>query len=275
MTHQQLFEQITEKRSFLLVGLDTELAKLPAEYQAMEDPIYEYNKMIIDATHDLCVGYKLNTAFYEAHGAQGWESMRKTLEYIPSGLFKLADAKRGDIGNTSRMYAEAFFKTLSCDAITLSPYMGHDSVTPYLEYPGKWAILLGLTSNPGSQDLQMLQADGLNFFEQVLKAGNTWGTAENIMFVVGATHPEMFATVRKHAPDNFLLVPGIGAQGGDLGEVCKYGLNDKVGLLVAASRSIIFASSSATDIAAKARAASDRRFPTGSFFLGWMSFASP
>jgi orotidine-5'-phosphate decarboxylase len=257
MTRQQLFEQITEKRSFLLVGLDTELAKLPAEYRAMEDPIYEYNKMIIDATHDLCVGYKLNTAFYEAHGAQGWESMRKTLEYIPEGLFKLADAKRGDIGNTSRMYAEAFFKTLNCDAITLSPYMGHDSVTPYLEYPGKWAILLGLTSNPGSQDLQMLQADGLNFFEQVLKAGNTWGTAENIMFVVGATHPEMFATVRKHAPDNFLLVPGIGAQGGDLGEVCKYGLNDKVGLLVAASRSIIFASNSATDIAAKARAAAE------------------
>lgn len=255
MTHQELFEQIIDKHSFLLVGLDTELAKLPVEYQSMEDPLFEYNKMIIDATHDLCVGYKLNVAFYEAHGAKGWESMRKTLEYIPQGLFKLADAKRGDIGNTSRMYAEAFFKTLNCDAITLSPYMGHDSVTPYLEYPGKWAILLGLTSNPGSQDLQMLQANGLNFFEQVLIAGNQWGNAENTMFVVGATHPVMFATVRKHAPNNFLLVPGIGAQGGDLAQVCHYGLNQKVGLLVAASRSIIFASNKATDIAEKARAA--------------------
>ncbi|CAN5339136.1 orotidine-5'-phosphate decarboxylase [soil metagenome] len=255
MTRQQLFEQIKQKRSFLLVGLDTELAKLPVEFKEMEDPIYEYNKVIIDATQDLCVGYKLNTAFYEAHGAKGWESMRKTAEYIPQGLFKLADAKRGDIGNTSKMYAEAFFKNMDFDAITLSPYMGHDSVMPYLEYEGKWAIMLGLTSNPGSQDLQMLQADGLNFFEPVLKAGNKWGDAENVMFVVGATHPEMFATVRKHAPDNFLLVPGIGAQGGDLREVCKFGMNDTVGLLVAASRSIIFATKEAKLVGEKAREA--------------------
>lgn len=257
MTRHELLGQIIQKRSFLLVGLDTDMAKLPVEYLQMDDPIYEYNKMIIDTTQDLCVGYKLNTAFYEAHGAKGWESMRKTAAYIPKGLYKLADAKRGDIGNTSKMYAEAFFKTMDFDAITLSPYMGHDSVSPYLEYEGKWAIILGLTSNPGSQDLQMLPADGGHFFEQVLKVANTWGNADNTMFVVGATHPEMFATVRKHAPDNFLLVPGVGAQGGDLGEVCQYGLNSQVGLLINASRSIIFASNSATDIAEKARAAAE------------------
>jgi orotidine-5'-phosphate decarboxylase len=255
MTRQELFAQIIKKRSFLLVGLDTDLAKLPAEYLRMDDPIYEYNKMIIDATQHLAVGYKLNTAFYEAHGAKGWESMRKTAEYIPQGLFKLADAKRGDIGNTSKMYAEAFFKTMNFDAITLSPYMGHDSVQPYLEYEGKWAIILGLTSNPGSQDLQMLPADGLHFFEQVLKAANRWGNADNTMFVVGATHPELFATVRQHAPHNFLLVPGVGAQGGDLGKVCQYGMNEEVGLLINASRSIIFASNNAADIAGKAQAA--------------------
>lgn len=256
MNRQEIIAQIKAKQSFLLVGLDTDLEKLPAEYRAMDDPIFEYNKMIIDATHDLCIGYKLNLAFYEAHGLKGWESLQKTVDYIPQNLFKLADAKRGDIGNTSRMYAEAFFKTLGFDAITLSPYMGQDSITPYLEYAGKWAIILGLTSNPGSADFQTLDTGGgLNLFEQVLAKANQWGNADNIMFVVGATHPEMFATVRKHAPDNFLLVPGIGAQGGDLRQVCHYGLNDSVGLLVAASRSIIFASKNASDIAEKARAA--------------------
>ncbi len=221
----------------------------------MDDPIFEYNKVIIDATKDFCVGYKLNAAFYEAQGAKGWESMHKTEQYIPQELFKVIDAKRGDIGNTCKMYAKAFFQAMAFDAITLSPYMGHDSVSPYLEYEGKWAIILGLTSNPGSQDLQMLPANGGYFFEQVLQAGNRWGNADNVMFVVGATHPEMFATVRKHAPDNFLLVPGIGAQGGDLKEVCRYGLNSQVGLLVAASRSIIFATKEAAKVGDAARQA--------------------
>ncbi|MXV52540.1 orotidine-5'-phosphate decarboxylase [Pedobacter sp. HMF7647] len=257
MTRQQLIEQIREKRSFLCVGLDTDLNKIPEFLLDFEDPIFEFNKQIIEATEDLCVAYKPNSAFYETRGVKGWESLVKTAQQIPNTCLSIIDAKRGDIGNTSAMYASAFFDRnlsgMSFDAITIAPYMGSDSVKPFLEFSDKWVILLALTSNQGSQDFQFSKDLGDEFlFEKVIQKANTWGTIENLMYVVGATRGESFLDIRKHAPDHFLLVPGVGAQGGSLEDVCKYGMNRDCGLLVNASRSILYASSG-KDFAEKAR----------------------
>ena len=243
MTRQQLINQIRKKRSFLCIGLDTDITKIPEYLLNEEDPVFEFNRQIIDATKDLCVAYKPNTAFYESRGAAGWESLKKTIDYIPDNIFVIADAKRGDIGNTSQQYAEAFFNHLNANSITVAPYMGEDSVKPFLIYENKWVILLVLTSNKGSRDFQLLDFDGEKLFETVLERALLWGTPENMMFVVGATHPEDFKKVRELAPDHFLLVPGVGAQGGSLEEVVKYGFNNDCGLLINASRSIIYAGS--------------------------------
>jgi orotidine-5'-phosphate decarboxylase len=253
MNHQQLFNSIQRKRSFLCIGLDTELAKLPRHLLAYQDPVYEFNKRIIDATQDLCVAYKPNVAFYEAHGFEGWLSLEKTAQYIPSDIFRLADAKRGDIGNTTRQYARGFFDQMNFDAITLSPYMGSDSVLPYLQYKNRWVVLLALTSNDGAAEFQYLKTENGSLYEEVLRQAKEWGNIDNTMFVVGATKAELLKNVRQIVPDHFLLVPGVGAQGGSLQEVAKYGLNQKCGLLVNASRSIIFASSG-EDFAEAARA---------------------
>ena len=242
MTRKALYQQIQQKKSCLCVGLDTDLNRLPKHLLQYSDPIYEFNKRIIDATKDLCVAYKPNIAFYEAMGAKGWESLAKTLAYIPETHFTIADAKRGDIGNTSSLYARAFFDTLNFDAVTVAPYMGEDSVKPFLEFDGKWVILLALTSNKGSQNFQFTkQEDDQPLYEKVMRTAMTWGNAENLMFVIGATHPEKFQEIRRIAPDNFLLVPGIGAQGGDLEGVLHHGANDKCGLLINSSRGIIYA----------------------------------
>ncbi|HOY16297.1 MAG TPA: orotidine-5'-phosphate decarboxylase [Haliscomenobacter sp.] len=255
MNRQELIAQIRLKKSFLCVGLDTEWAKIPAHLMDAEDPVFEFNKAIIDATRDLCVAYKPNLAFYEARGPQGWVSLQKTINYIGNEHFTIADAKRGDIGNTSRLYAQTFFETYSFDSVTVAPYMGSDSVQPFLDFPNKWVILLALTSNTGSADFQFgLQEQSTPLFEKVMRRAMTWGTPENLMFVVGATHPEKFADIRNIAPDHFLLVPGVGAQGGDLEALCHYGLNEDVGLLVNASRGIIYAGSG-LDFAVKAREA--------------------
>lgn len=255
MNRQELIAQIRLKKSFLCVGLDTEWAKIPAHLMDTEDPVFEFNKAIIDATRDLCVAYKPNLAFYEARGPQGWVSLQKTINYIGNEHFTIADAKRGDIGNTSRLYAQTFFETYSFDSVTVAPYMGSDSVQPFLDFPNKWVILLALTSNTGSADFQFgLQEQSTPLFEKVMRRAMTWGTPENLMFVVGATHPEKFADIRNIAPDHFLLVPGVGAQGGDLEALCHYGLNEDVGLLVNASRGIIYAGSG-LDFAVKAREA--------------------
>lgn len=241
MTRQLLIEKIREKKSFLCVGLDSDLQKIPSFLLNFDDPLFEFNKRIIDATADLAVAYKINTAFYEMHGAAGWKTMEKTLEYIPENIFTIADAKRGDIGNSSSYYANAFYDTLNFDSITVAPYMGEDSVKPFIR-EGKWAIILGLTSNKGSIDFQQLELKtGSKLFESVLSASSTWGNEHNMMYVVGATRGEMIAKVRQILPEHFLLVPGIGAQGGSLQEVCKYGLNRDVGLLVNSSRGIIYA----------------------------------
>lgn len=253
MNHHQLFEKIKKKRSFLCIGLDTDLAKIPTHLLGYQDPIFEFNKRIIDATHDLCVAYKPNMAFYESRGFEGWLSLEKTVQHIPNGVFRLADAKRGDIGNTSRMYAKGFFDKMNFDAITLSPYMGSDSVLPYLQFEGKWVVLLGLTSNEGAADLQYLKTENGLLFESVLRAGKEWGTIDNTMFVVGATKAEMLQRIREIVPEHFLLVPGVGAQGGSLEEVAKNGLNEKCGLLVNSSRGIIYASQG-EDFAEAARA---------------------
>lgn len=238
-----LLELIKQKESFLCVGLDTDLEKIPKHFLEAKDPIFEFNKEIIDATKDFCIAYKLNIAFYEALGIKGWQSLQKTVDHLPKDVFSIADAKRGDIGNTTRKYAEAFFKTMNFDAITVAPYMGSDSVSPFLEYDDKWAIILALTSNVGSQDIQMLKSGKEYVFEHVIDAIKNWGTADNTMLVVGATHPEMFAGIRKRVPDHFLLVPGVGAQGGDLNAICQTGMNDRCGLIVNSSRSIIYAGS--------------------------------
>jgi orotidine-5'-phosphate decarboxylase len=243
MNKQELTSLIKQKKSYLCVGLDTDIKKIPAFLLKEKDPVFEFNKRIIDATHKYAVAYKPNTAFYEAMGAKGWESLEKTLEYIPKDIFTIADAKRGDIGNTSGLYARAFFENMNFDSITVAPYMGEDSVKPFLEFEGKWAIVLALTSNTGSKDFQILKAGEEELFIKVLKTVSKWGTDSSIMFVVGATKAEMFATIRKYVPDHFLLVPGVGAQGGDLGEVSKYGMNKDCGLLVNSSRGIIYASS--------------------------------
>lgn len=243
MTRKELFAQICQKQSFLCVGLDSDIQRIPAHLQNSPDPLFAFNKAIIDATKDYCVAYKPNIAFYEAMGAAGWESLRKTLDYIPATHFTIADAKRGDIGNTSRLYARAFFETMNFDAVTVAPYMGEDSVAPFLEFTDKWVILLALTSNKGSQDFQTdLQSSNRQpLYEKVMRRAMQWGSPENLMFVVGATHPEKFAEIRAIAPEHFLLVPGVGAQGGDLQGLAHHGLNDNCGLLVNSSRGIIFA----------------------------------
>ena len=252
-----LIQQIKAKKSFLCIGLDTDLSKIPAHLLQQEDPIFAFNKAIIDATADLCVAYKPNLAFYESMGAAGWESLRKTMDYIPAHCFTIADAKRGDIGNTSAMYAKTFFEPAAAgfnfDSVTVAPYMGSDSVTPFLVYANKWVILLALTSNEGAKDFQFDSFEnGEKVFERVLVKSSKWGSDENMMYVVGATRGEAFAAIRKLVPDHFLLVPGVGAQGGSLAEVCKYGLNKECGLLVNSSRAIIYASNT-IDFASKAR----------------------
>ena len=255
MTTQQLTAQIHQKKSFLCIGLDVDLTKIPQHLLAAEDPIFEFNKAIIDATHDLCVSYKPNTAFYEAYGLEGWKSLKKTITYINKRypqIFTIADAKRGDIGNTSTRYAKAFFEDLNFDSITVAPYMGKDSVEPFLAFKNKFTIMLALTSNEGAFDFQTLKVDGKELYKQVLETSKTWKNSENLMYVVGATKAEYFTEIRKIVPDNFLLVPGVGAQGGSLFEVCKYGRNANVGLLINSSRSIIYASNEA-DFAEKAR----------------------
>ncbi len=244
MTRKQLVEQIKKKQSFLCVGLDTDLNKIPKHLLELEDPIFEFNKSIIDATKDYCVAYKPNIAFYESRGEKGWESLRKTLEYIPKEIFTIADAKRGDIGNTSHLYARAFFENSDFDSVTVAPYMGEDSVTPFLEYDNKWVILLALTSNKGALDFQQqVLASGEKVFEKVLKVSSTWGTINNLMYVVGATRGEDIGEVRKLVPEHFFLVPGVGAQGGSLSDVVKYGMTSDCGLLVNSSRGIIYSGS--------------------------------
>ncbi|WP_259093533.1 orotidine-5'-phosphate decarboxylase [Mucilaginibacter dorajii] len=245
MSRAQLIEQIKQKKSFLCVGLDTDINKIPEFLKEYPDPIFEFNKRIIDATKDLCVSYKPNAAFYEARGIKGLQSLIDTWKYLPADTLNIIDAKRGDIGNTSDKYAQAFFNEdasgMSFDAITITPYMGNDSVTPYLAYEGKWVIILALTSSVGSKDFQYLQTGDGYLYETVIKKANTWAGADRIMYVVGATKSTEFTNIREYAPDNFLLVPGIGAQGGSLADVCKYGITKDCGLIVNASRSIIYA----------------------------------
>jgi orotidine-5'-phosphate decarboxylase len=254
MTRQDLLQQIQAKKSYLCVGLDSDFSRIPKHLLKYDDPVFEFNKQIIDATKDLCVSYKPNLAFYESMGVKGWQSLEKTMEYIPEEHFTIADAKRGDIGNTSRMYAKAFFEEFNFDSVTVAPYMGIDSVQPFLDFEGKWVILLALTSNKGSNDFQFASQDGgMPLYEKVMRTAQTWGTPEQLMFVVGATHPEKFKEIRQIAPDHFLLVPGVGAQGGDLQKLSEYGLNDVCGLLVNSSRGIIFASEG-EDFAEQARA---------------------
>ncbi|WP_295713099.1 orotidine-5'-phosphate decarboxylase [Mucilaginibacter sp.] len=257
VSREQLIEQIKQKKSFLCVGLDTDIDKIPEFLKEYPDPILEFNKRIIDATKDLCVSYKPNAAFYEARGIKGLQSLIDTWKYLPADTLNIIDAKRGDIGNTSDKYAKAFFDEnasgMSFDAITITPYMGNDSVTPYLAYEGKWIIILALTSSVGSKDFQYLQTGDGYLYETVIQKANTWAGADRIMYVVGATKSTEFTNIRKYAPDNFLLVPGVGAQGGSLEEVCKYGITKDCGLIVNASRSIIYASNG-KDFAEAARA---------------------
>lgn len=255
MTTQQLTEQIHQKKSFLCIGLDVDLAKIPKHLLEAEDPIFEFNKAIVDTTHDLAVSYKPNMAFYEAHGLKGWQSLQKTINYINEnhpGIFTIADAKRGDIGNTSTMYAKAFLKDLDFDSVTVAPYMGKDSVEPFLAFENKHTIMLALTSNEGAFDFQTQSIGGQELYKKVIETSKSWKNAENLMYVVGATKAEYFAEIRKIIPESFLLVPGIGAQGGSLQEVCKHGMAKNVGLLVNSSRGIIYASAG-TDFAEKAR----------------------
>jgi orotidine-5'-phosphate decarboxylase len=256
MTRQELIQQIKQKQSFLCVGLDTDAKKMPQCVFDLHDPIFEFNKAIIDATAPYCVAYKPNLAFYEAYGVKGMMSFENTIKYIkenhPHHLI-IADAKRGDIGNTSQMYARTFFEEYDVDALTVAPYMGEDSVTPFLGYDDKWVILLALTSNKGSQDFQLTEdKNGEHLFEKVLRQSQQWGNEENMMYVVGATQGKMFKDIRKVAPNHFLLVPGVGAQGGSLEEVCKYGMTKDCGLIVNSSRGIIYASGD-TDFAEKAK----------------------
>ena len=255
MTTQQLIEQIKSKKSFLCIGLDVDLDKIPGFLLELEDPIFEFNKAIIDATHDLCVAYKPNTAFYEAYGIKGWQSLQKTIQYLNANypeIFTIADAKRGDIGNTSTMYAKAFLDDLAFDSVTVAPYMGKDSVEPFLAFEDKHTILLALTSNEGAFDFQTQDCNGTELYKTVLETSKSWKNAQNLMYVVGATKAEYFTEIRKIVPDSFLLVPGVGAQGGSLQEVCKYGLTSNIGLLINSSRGIIFASKN-EDFAEKAR----------------------
>jgi orotidine-5'-phosphate decarboxylase len=261
MDRNTLISLIFSKKSFLCIGLDTDLTKIPAHFLKLDDPIFEFNKAIIDATHDLAIAYKPNFAFYECYGTRGWNSLVKTIQYInsayPGRVFTIADAKRGDIGNTSQQYARAIFDPTSSgmdfDAVTVAPYMGEDSVKPFLSYPDKWIIVLALTSNKGAADFQFFRDNDQRLFEQVLSKSQRWGTDENMMYVVGATQAEMLSDIRKIVPDHFLLVPGVGAQGGSLQEVAKYGLTNECGLIVNSSRNIIYASGG-HDFADQARA---------------------
>jgi orotidine-5'-phosphate decarboxylase len=246
MDHAKLFENIVKKQSFLCVGLDSEIEKIPPFLLKEKDPIFEFNKRIIDSTHKYSVAYKPNVAFYECHGAKGWESLDATVRYIKDNypdIFVIADAKRGDIGNTSKMYAKAFLENMPFDAITVAPYMGEDSVKPFLTHYEKWVVLLALTSNLGADNFQYHNEDGIRLFERVLSVSQKWGTINNMMYVVGATRAEMLKDIRKIVPDHFLLVPGVGAQGGSLQDVTRFGMNSKCGLLVNSSRGIIFADS--------------------------------
>jgi len=256
MNKQELIDQIRTKGSFLCVGLDVDLEKIPAHLLKLEDPIFEFNKAIIDATHDLVVAYKPNTAFYEAYGLKGWTSLAKTIDYLNKKhpeIFTIADAKRGDIGNTSTRYAKAFFEDMNFDSVTVAPYMGSDSIEPFLAFKDKFTIMLALTSNKGGLDFQVLKdEEGITFYENVLKKSLEWQNSDQLMYVVGATRPEFFQKIRNIVPNHFLLVPGVGAQGGDLRSVCKYGLNDEIGLLINSSRQIIYASTK-VDFASKAR----------------------
>src|SRR5450432_1195971 len=251
MTRASLIEQIRLKQNYLCVGLDTDPGKVPGYLRYLPDPVFEFNKRIIDSTLTHCVAYKINTAFYEVSGVRGWESMQKTASYIPSTHFKIADAKRGDIGNTSALYARAFFETLSFDAVTVAPYMGEDSVRPFLEYNDKWTILLGLTSNSGATDFELQTVENGALYESVIRKASQWGTTENLMFVIGATQAEWFTRIRAITPDHFYLVPGVGVQGGSLKEISEKALNKDCGLLVNASRAIIY-SGSGEDFAEKA-----------------------
>jgi len=251
VTTSQLVQQIKTKKSFLCIGLDVDLNKIPEHLLKENDPIFAFNKAIIDATHHLCVAYKPNTAFYEAYGIKGWQALEKTINYLNEKhpeIFTIADAKRGDIGNTSTMYAKAFFEDLAFDSVTVAPYMGKDSIEPFLAFEDKHTILLALTSNQGAFDFQTKMVDGKELYKQVLETSKTWKNTENLMYVVGATKAEYLADIRNIIPDSFLLVPGVGAQGGNLQEVCKYGMNDSVGLLINSSRGIIYASNQ-TDFA--------------------------
>jgi orotidine-5'-phosphate decarboxylase len=241
MTRQQLIDHIKQKKSYLCVGLDTSIEKIPIHLASNPDAVFEFNKQIIDATLDVCVAFKMNIAFYEAMGIKGWQALEQTVSYIPSTHFKIADAKRGDIGTTSSQYAKAFFEVLNFDAITVAPYMGYDSIMPFLEYENKWTIVLGLTSNKGSEDFQQQKTGDQYLYEMVINKVSKWGTKENLMFVVGATKATGLSLVRKIVPDHFLLIPGVGFQGGSLAEVSEYGLNSDGGLLVNASRAIIYA----------------------------------
>ncbi|MFV0540543.1 MAG: orotidine-5'-phosphate decarboxylase [Aestuariibaculum sp.] len=254
MTTTELINQIQKKKSFLCIGLDVDLNKIPKHLLKEEDPIFAFNKAIIDATHHLCVAYKPNTAFYEAYGIKGWQALEKTINYLNKNhpeIFTIADAKRGDIGNTSTMYAKAFFEDLAFNSVTVAPYMGKDSVEPFLAFENKHTILLALTSNTGAFDFQTQTVNGQELYKQVLKTSKTWHNAQNLMYVVGATKAEYLAEIRHIVPDSFLLVPGVGAQGGNLQEVCKYGMNKNVGLLINSSRGIIYASTE-VDFANKA-----------------------
>jgi orotidine-5'-phosphate decarboxylase len=242
MTRQQLIHQIKEKKNYLCIGLDTDITKIPKHLQSHPNAVVEFNKAIIDATKGFCVSYKINTAFYEAMGKKGWEALEETVEYIPETHFAIADAKRGDIGNTSAQYAKTFFEVYNFDAVTVAPYMGEDSIRPFLDYANKWTIVLGLTSNNGAKDFELQKVGEEYLYEVVLKTVEQWGTVENLMFVIGATQAKQLQSIRNILPKHFLLVPGVGFQGGSLSEVSKYGMNNAIGLLVNASRAIIYAS---------------------------------
>jgi orotidine-5'-phosphate decarboxylase len=252
MTRQQLIDQIRKKKSYLCVGLDTDLTKIPKHLLSEQDPVFAFNKAIIDATRDLCVSYKINTAFYEAVGLKGWEAMEKTVRYIGDEHFKIADAKRGDIGNTSTQYARAFFEALPFDSVTVAPYMGKDSVEPFLQYHGKWAIVLGLTSNAGASDFELQSSGKQLLYERVLQTVSGWGNPGNLMFVIGATQADAFVNIRLLTPDHFYLVSGVGAQGGSLKDISEKAMNTDCGILVNASRAIIYASAN-EDFAGAAR----------------------